>query len=204
MLGEFNEDNENIDFNLAESNLSKDEENKVSEANDGADDNPPVASDTNNTHKETTQEEVLPPNNYIPVLSRKQKFGSSTDALDESKYVDLLPQRQITYPYTNVKKTIMAKWMTVKNNDSLGANTTPVASILKHIPGPRGAARRFRTTLDAFKLYFTEEMFEKIVTYTNKSIDHFLAEYPVIFTKDNKRTQMRKVGLVDIEAYFVI
>ena len=52
VLGEFIGDNEDVDFNRAESNLYKNEENEVAEADDDADDNPPVADNTNDTHKE--------------------------------------------------------------------------------------------------------------------------------------------------------
>ena len=97
-LGEFIGGNEDVD-------LSEDEENDVAEADDGADDNPLVANDINNTHGEPA-EEVLPPNDPIPVLLHKQKFGSLTDALDESKYVDFPPHRPKTYTHTATKKTV--------------------------------------------------------------------------------------------------
>ena len=43
VLGEFIGGNEDVE-------LSEDEENEVAEADDGADDKPPVANDINNTH----------------------------------------------------------------------------------------------------------------------------------------------------------
>ena len=43
VLGEFIGDNEDVE-------LSEDEENEVAEADDGADDKPPMANDINNTH----------------------------------------------------------------------------------------------------------------------------------------------------------
>ena len=132
------------------------------------------------------------------------KFGSLTDFLDKSKYVDLTPQRPKIYTYTNAKKMMAVKWKTVKSDDSLGVNTTPVTNILKDKPGPHGAACRVRTSLDAFELYFTDEMLEKIVTYTNASIDHFCAEYPDVLMKDNKKTHIKNVDIVDIRAYFGI
>ena len=49
MIGEFIGDNQDVDFNRAESNLSKDKENEVAEADDGVDHNPQVADDINNT-----------------------------------------------------------------------------------------------------------------------------------------------------------
>ena len=52
VLGEFIGGNEDVE-------LSEDKENEVAEADDGADDKPPVANDINNTHWELT-EEVLP------------------------------------------------------------------------------------------------------------------------------------------------
>ena len=64
VLGEFIGDSEDVDFNCAESDLSKDEENEVTEDNSGADDSPLVADVTNSTHEEPT-EEVIPPNDTI-------------------------------------------------------------------------------------------------------------------------------------------
>ena len=113
-------------------------------------------------------------NEPIPVLPSEQKFGSLTDALEELKYVDLPPQRPKTFTYTDAKKAMTVKWKTVKSDDSLGANTTPAVNILKHKPRPRQAAQRLRTPLDAFELYFTDEMLEKISTFTNASIKHLL------------------------------
>ena len=97
VLVEFIRDNEDVEFSRVESNLSKDEENEDGEAINGIDDNPPVADDTNDTHEDTTEEQVLPPNDPIPILTHKRKFGSLIDALDESKYVDLPPQKRNTY-----------------------------------------------------------------------------------------------------------
>ena len=96
-------DNEDVDFNRAESHLSKDEENKVGKADDGADDNLPAADNTDNTHEQPTEEKVLPPNDPIPDLPHQHKFGSLTDALDKSKYVNLALQIPRTYTYTNSK-----------------------------------------------------------------------------------------------------
>lgn len=56
------------------------------------------------------------------------------------------------------------KWKAVKKDDSLTANGTPAANFRKHKPGPRGAARRVRISLDVFESYFTDEMLEKIIT----------------------------------------
>ena len=83
--------------NCAESGLSKDKENRISEADDGADENLRVAGDAKEAHKEPIEEWVLPSNDPFPVLPCKQKFGSLTHTLDESKYVDLPPQRPKTY-----------------------------------------------------------------------------------------------------------
>ena len=91
VLGEFIGYHEEVDLNHEESNISKDEENEMAETNDGANNNPPVADDTDETHEEPTEQEGLPTNDPIPVLPHKRKFGSLTDALDESKYVDLPP-----------------------------------------------------------------------------------------------------------------
>lgn len=56
------------------------------------------------------------------------------------------------------------KWKAVKKDDSLTANSTPAANFPIHKPGPRGAARRVRISLDVLESYFTDEMLEKIIT----------------------------------------
>ena len=56
------------------------------------------------------------------------------------------------------------KWKAVKKDDSLTANGTSAANFRKHKPGPRGAARRVRISLDVFESYFTDEMLENIIT----------------------------------------
>ena len=56
------------------------------------------------------------------------------------------------------------KWKAVKKDDSLTANGTPAANFRKHKPGPRGAARRVRISLDVFESYFTDEMLENVIT----------------------------------------
>lgn len=69
--------------NCAESDLSKDQKNKVSDADDGTDENLRVAGDAKEAHKEPIEEGILRPNDPFPVLPCKQKFGSLTDTLDE-------------------------------------------------------------------------------------------------------------------------
>ena len=69
--------------NCAESDLSKDKENRISEADDGADENLRVAGDAKEAHKEPIEEGILRSNDPFPVLPCKQKFGSLTDTLDE-------------------------------------------------------------------------------------------------------------------------
>ena len=52
VLGEFIGDSKDVDFNHAESTLYKNEENEVAAVDDNADDNPPVAGNTNATQEE--------------------------------------------------------------------------------------------------------------------------------------------------------
>lgn len=82
----------------------------------------------------TIQLSTIPPKDPIPVLSCKQKFGTVSDALNVWKDAGLPPRRPKTCTYTDTKKTMTVKWTTIKSDDSLEANTTPAANILKHKP----------------------------------------------------------------------
>lgn len=93
VLGEFTEDNDEVEFTCVVNNLSKDEEYDIAETSNGADDKPWVAEDTSNIYKEPAGEQVSPANNTIPILPNKQKFKSLTDTLKELKNVDFASQR---------------------------------------------------------------------------------------------------------------
>ena len=53
-------------------------------------------------------------------------------------------------------------------------------SILKIVPSPRGAASYLQTPIESFMLFFTEEMVNNIVGYTNDAIRPILARFPEV------------------------
>ena len=102
---------------------------------------------------------------------RKQIFSTLNAVLDESRYDPLPPQNEVRYTYSDAKKTIVMDWSTVKDNL---LQRRQRGNILRNRPGPRGAARDATTPLEAFQIFITDEMLDKIVRYTNASIEPFL------------------------------
>ena len=113
-------------------------------------------------------------------LPRKQKFCNLDAVCDESKY-DALPPQKKRHTYKNAKGAIVMNYDTEKPEDRpsrRGAN-----NILHNRPGPRGAAKRVKTPLDAFALFVGDWMIEKVIEYTNRVIQPFLDQYEAIISK---------------------
>ena len=62
-------------------------------------------------------------------------------------------------------KKFRIKYTTNKPENQL--NKTPSQNILKHAPGPRLAAKRARTPLEAFSLFINHEILNNIIENTN-------------------------------------
>ena len=77
------------------------------------------------------------------------------------------------------------------------------ANILRHIPGPRGVAKRVQTPLESFKLFFTNEMVDMIVRYTNDYIQPVLESFAAVL-ENGKNLYFRLVDHIDIKAFFEI
>ena len=134
-------------------------------------------------------------------LPRKQIFSMLNAVLDESRYDPLPPQNEARYTYSDAKKTIVMDWSTVKDNL---LQCRQRGNILRNRPGPRGAARDTTTPLEAFQIFITDEMLDKIVRYTNASIEPFLEGNREILENANKYPFYKTVDVVDICAYFGI
>ena len=80
-------------------------------------------------------------------------------------------------------------------------NKTPSQNILKHAPGPRLAATRARTPLEAFSLFINHEMLNTIVENTNTVIETFLAGKQDMIDDSDKYSFYKKVDLIDIKAF---
>ena len=77
------------------------------------------------------------------------------------------------------------------------------ANILRHIPGLRGVAKRVQTPLELFKLFFTNEMVDMIVRYTNDCIQPVLERFAPVL-ENGKSLYFHLVDHNDIKAFFGI
>ena len=72
---------------------------------------------------------------------------------------------------------------------------------MKHAPGPRLAATRARTPLEAFSLFINHEMLNTIVENTNAVTETFLAGKQDMIDDSDKYSFYKKVDLIDIKAF---
>ena len=133
-----------------------------------------------NEEEEITIEHDLP-------LPRKQKFTNLA----------------ASYSYTDARKTFTIHCKTLKDDRRFfqrrGKN-----NMLKNTPGPRRAAKRVTTPVEAFELFITNEMLEKIFEYTNASTDPFLRRYGDLIENSNKYSWYKPIDLTDIRTFLGI
>ena len=132
-------------------------------------------------------------------LPKKEKFKNLDKVLDEDSYVDLPVQRKRTCKYADVKNTMKINLEAIPSQQSLQPRGT--VNILKHKPGPRGTAKQVQTPLESFNLFFTDEMLEKVVTYTNNSIEPAMERFSDLLKESDKYLNFRKVDKIDITAF---
>ena len=96
-------------------------------------------------------------------------------------------------------KKFRIKYTTKKRGNQL--NKRPNQNILKHAPGPRLAAKRARTPLEAFSLFINDDMLNTIVKNTNTVIEAFLAGKQDMINDSDKYSFCKKVDLIDIKAF---
>ena len=106
-------------------------------------------------------------------LPRKQIFKNLDEVVNEKNYDELSQQKNFQTTVETKDKKFRIKYTTKKPVNQL--NKTPSQNILKHAPGPRLAAKRARTPLEAFSLFINDEMLNTIVENTNTIIETFLA-----------------------------
>ena len=159
--------------------------------------------DNEETNEEVVKEEEPETNFAVEVVNavpRKQKFLNLEKVCDENNYDDLPPQRKETYKYENSKKTITMMYST-KNPDTR-LQRRQQNNILHNTPGPPREAKRATTPIEAFELFITNEMIEKIVENTNKNIEPFLEMNRHLIENSKKYTSYKKVDVIDIRSFF--
>ena len=86
-------------------------------------------------------------------MPRKQKFKNLDEVLDESNYVDLPAQPDLSFSYTDAMKTITINRKTNGENENFGPRDSE--NILKNLPDPKGTVKYVQTPTESFRLFFT-------------------------------------------------
>ena len=97
----------------------------------------------------------------------------------------------------DAKKTFQVEYTTVKE-EVLGQRRRQ--NIVKHVPGPRRNAKIVKTPAEAFSLFISDDMLNKIIIKTNTAIDRFL-ENQTEACASNKYPFYKHVDSVDIRAF---
>ena len=119
--------------------------------------------------------------------------------MNDDKYIDLPNQDSRVFKYTDAKKTIVINWETGGNQNFLRQPGTP--NIVKNKPGPIGIAKQAQTPIDIFNLFFSDKMFEKIVTHTNDVIETAMERFADLLEESDKCPHFRKVDKMNISAF---
>ena len=87
-------------------------------------------------------------------MPRKHKFKNLDEVLNETNYVDLPAQPDLSFSYTDARKTMPINWNTNPENRNLRLRRAE--NILKNVPSPRGTAKHIQTPIESFRLFFTD------------------------------------------------
>lgn len=131
-------------------------------------------------------------------LPRKQKFKNLDEVLDESNYADAPVQPNLTFEYSDARKTVNITWNTVRDAN---LHRRGAENIMNKQPGPRGAAKYVKTPIEAFQLFFSDDMINNIVLYTNAVIEPVIERFSDVFENSDKYPHFRVVDYIDIRAY---
>ena len=93
-------------------------------------------------------------------------------------------------------------WNTNPENGNL--RPRGAENILKNVPGPRGAAKYVQTPIESFRVFFTDEMVNNIVGYTNDVIRPVLERFSDVLEASTKYTHFCLVDHVDMRAFLSI
>ena len=88
--------------------------------------------------------------------------------MNGNNYLNIPGQPKNVFKYRDAKKTVKIKWYT--NSEDTKFQQRGGDNILKYTPRPRGPAKRVQTPPESFNLFFSKEIIDKIVTYTNQNI----------------------------------
>ena len=94
------------------------------------------------------------------------------------------------------------KWQTFQDKTNFAQHGA--AKIMKHTPGPQGMAKNAKTPLECFDLFFMIGRIEKIVEYTNGSIQLVLDQFADALEATNRNMYFCLVDQIDIKAFLGI
>ena len=117
-------------------------------------------------------------------LPKKQQLENLDEILNEDKFVDLRPQRKRIFKHADPKNTKNIDWEAIPSQQLL--QPREVVNILRHKPGPSGTAKQAQVPLQSFNLFFTDEILEKVVTYTTNSIEPAMKRFSKFFKESDK------------------
>ena len=111
----------------------------------------------------------------------------------------ICPTKTFLQVHKRQKNPVKIKWQTVPREPAL--QPRGAENIMKNRPGPPGLAKRVKTSLQLFKLFFTDGMLGKIVLYTNNSIEPAMEWFSTLLAERDKYLHFQKVDKVDISAF---
>lgn len=103
-----------------------------------------------------------------------------TDNIDAAAHEDLISvprasNMQVGLPLVYVGKDPHTKWLIHKLLPV--RSKTNKENIIKHLPGVKGVAKGKDTILDCWKIFFPEEIIQKLVEYTNQELEKMSHSY---------------------------
>ena len=107
-------------------------------------------------------------------------------------------QKKRTFHYSDAKKTVNIAWRTTKDYTIHRKRTE---NILKSKAGPRGIAKNAKTPLELLELFLTDEMIDKLVIYTNESIQTLLEKFEDLLEDSDKYPHFKLVDQIDTKAF---
>ena len=134
-------------------------------------------------------------------LPTKQKLKNLTEVLNEANYSDVPAQKTCTFHYSDAKKTVNIAWTTTKDYT---INRKGTENICKGKAGPRGIAKNAKTPLESLELFLTDEMIDKLIIYTNASIQPLLEKFEDLLEDSNKYPHFKLVDWIDMKAFIGI
>ena len=134
-------------------------------------------------------------------LPTKQEFKNLTEVLNEANYSDVPAQKKRTFHYSDAKKTVNIAWTTTKDET---IHRKGAENIRKGKAGPRGIAKNAKTPLESLELFLTDEMIDKLVIYTNASIQPLLEKFKDLLEVSDKYPHFKLVDWIDMKVFIGI